>query len=145
MGHGGLRVEPGCFPERIDRLFVVEREDQPQPLVEILLRMGRDRRDRVVQGAEVRKQRHAIVCLRRWRGRLVRMGGPCREAQYRRDGEPADHLNLPPVALSSFTPHASLLTPFAPYHSACRTRPEKRTRAPFELGWRPSPASMIPA
>lgn len=122
MGHGGLRVEPGCLPERIDRLFVVEREDQPQPLVEILLRLGGDRRDRVVQGAEVREQRHAIVCLRRRRERLVRMGGPCREAQYRRDGEPADHLHLPPVALSSFTHHASLLS--------------LRITPPAELGYR---------
>ena len=53
VGHGRLRIEPRRLFERIDRFLMIERKDQSQPLVEILLRFGHGRGDGMVQVPQV--------------------------------------------------------------------------------------------
>jgi hypothetical protein len=81
MAHVGSR--PRRLAEGADRLVVVERVDEPEPLVEVALRLGHARRDRVMVAAEVVEQGDAV----RRGGRVVVLGPRRRRDEEHEEGQ----------------------------------------------------------
>ena len=95
--HRTLRIQARRLSERLLRLVVVERVDQPQALIEPALRVGRSRRDPVRVAAErIVEHRTAVRCVLSVRHvgllRRARLGtGPLRGTAGRDEQERWKH------------------------------------------------------
>ncbi len=80
--HRRFRIEIRRARERPDRFFVVEAEEEHHPLIEVLLRFGARRRDRVPVRPHLGKERGGLFRGSRG-GAMVVLGEECRRGGER--------------------------------------------------------------